>query len=540
MGYSGSPDEIRVIIAAEVDRAIAAFDRAASAMGTATGRMGQNLEGMGETSLRVQKKMEHFAIAVGFSMGSLATSTGSAVERIGHALTALGFSVDPVLGAIALVASSVVAQYVHMNDEADKFADHGEKAFGRYTTAALRAGKAAAIASQQRIYGEIQEYQYGQHEGALATIPKELAQRYDAALKKVSEFTAALRDATQEESRQAAADAPRKQAKAWADAAEAVKRYNAALEDDLALIARRMAYGGKGGILDEAATKAVEKEAIDSAKAIAEAQKKASDDALATIIANIKKWLDAMDAATEQIKKQQNAIESGFKEAFESIPNAAERAFRDVIQAGESMKAFWRFLVQEMAAAFAQSVWHMVSVWAAGELAKKAITHFSVAERVAAEKYGAVATIAIALWEGAKWIAIQAAKAAAAAWAAIAGIPFAGPFLAPIAAAAALAGVLALGATIASAAGGYDIPAGVNPITRLHAQEMVLPKRYADVIRNLDGAGGGDTYHIWAMDGADVERVLMRNPNAVARAAQRGVKNGGTDSGIGRRGGRNV
>jgi len=45
----------------------------------------------------------------------------------------------------------------------------------------------------------------------------------------------------------------------------------------------------------------------------------------------------------------------------------------------------------------------------------------------------------------------------------------------------------------ASAEGGYDIPAGVNPMTQLHEKEMVLPKAQADVIRGLatnGGAGG--------------------------------------------------
>lgn len=46
----------------------------------------------------------------------------------------------------------------------------------------------------------------------------------------------------------------------------------------------------------------------------------------------------------------------------------------------------------------------------------------------------------------------------------------------------------------ASAEGGYDIPAGVNPVTQLHEKEMVLPKAQAEVIRGLaanGGAGGG-------------------------------------------------
>jgi lambda family phage tail tape measure protein len=41
-----------------------------------------------------------------------------------------------------------------------------------------------------------------------------------------------------------------------------------------------------------------------------------------------------------------------------------------------------------------------------------------------------------------------------------------------------------------SAAGGYDIPAGVNPLVQTHAEEMILPKGYADVIRGLANKGG--------------------------------------------------
>ena len=55
------------------------------------------------------------------------------------------------------------------------------------------------------------------------------------------------------------------------------------------------------------------------------------------------------------------------------------------------------------------------------------------------------------------------------------------------------------GTAIASAEGGYDIPAGVNPVTQLHEKEMVLPKAQAEVIRGLAGrggaGGGGVTIH---------------------------------------------
>lgn len=83
----------------------------------------------------------------------------------------------------------------------------------------------------------------------------------------------------------------------------------------------------------------------------------------------------------------------------------------------------------------------------------------------------------------------NAMAAAGAAWNAVVGIPIVGPILAPAAAALSYAGVMAFG-SIASAQGGYDIPAGVNPITQLHEQEMVLPKEQADAVRDMAGGGG--------------------------------------------------
>ena len=67
----------------------------------------------------------------------------------------------------------------------------------------------------------------------------------------------------------------------------------------------------------------------------------------------------------------------------------------------------------------------------------------------------------------------------------------------PLDLAAAGVGATLEGAALAygSAAGGYDIPAGINPITQLHAEEMVLPARLAnpmrDMLASFAGAGAG-------------------------------------------------
>jgi hypothetical protein len=83
-----------------------------------------------------------------------------------------------------------------------------------------------------------------------------------------------------------------------------------------------------------------------------------------------------------------------------------------------------------------------------------------------------------------------AATAGAAAIASTAAIPIVGPGLAPAAGAAASAAAMAF-APAASAAGGYDIPGTINPLVQAHAKEMILPAKYADLIRGMADQGQG-------------------------------------------------
>lgn len=110
-------------------------------------------------------------------------------------------------------------------------------------------------------------------------------------------------------------------------------------------------------------------------------------------------------------------------------------------------------------------------------------------------------------------ISMESAKAGAGGVASMAAAPFplnlsAPAFGAAMAAAAAAFAPMAM----ASAAGGYDIPAGVNPLTQLHQSEMVLPANIAQPLReaivggsSFGGAGG--SVHIHARNDDDVVRV---------------------------------
>jgi hypothetical protein len=83
------------------------------------------------------------------------------------------------------------------------------------------------------------------------------------------------------------------------------------------------------------------------------------------------------------------------------------------------------------------------------------------------------------------------------------------------------------GAFTPSAAGGYDIPAGTNPLTQLHEREMVLPAKHADVIRGMAGGVGGTgmTVHINAVDAAGVKKLFMTHGAALADSLKAQARN---------------
>lgn len=129
-------------------------------------------------------------------------------------------------------------------------------------------------------------------------------------------------------------------------------------------------------------------------------------------------------------------------------------------------------------------------------------------------------------------IGTKAAEAGAGAAQSQASIPFAGPVLAIAAMGAIFAAVMGMGSKMPSAAGGFDIPSGVNPLTQLHEEEMVLPAKYADVVRGMADSGGqgGESampplqFNINTMDSSGVRSFLMDNRGAVADAMKAALR----------------
>jgi hypothetical protein len=150
---------------------------------------------------------------------------------------------------------------------------------------------------------------------------------------------------------------------------------------------------------------------------------------------------------------------------WDGARNAMEQSIQAMLQRGQTLR-------QGLA-----GIWQGIRGTITGEIAK-----------IVAAKVVAFAKERVLALAG---IGTDAAKAGAGAAASQASIPYVGPALALAALATVTGAVLALQGSIPSAAGGWDIPAGVDPIAQLHEREMVLPQGPADVIRNLAEEGGG-------------------------------------------------
>jgi len=186
--------------------------------------------------------------------------------------------------------------------------------------------------------------------------------------------------------------------------------------------------------------------------------------------------------------------------------------------------------------AFSQVILSMVEAWIEG-LAHQAaawVAHLLFKETT--EKASDAASVATGVATRTAQAEGQAALLGLNAAASAAAVPVVGWLAWPGAMAAALAAGQAL-VPMAAAAGGFDIPAGLNPITQLHSKEMVLPADLADRVRGMTG-GGGDTHvHISAMDSRSFEQSLRTHGSSLNRVLKDNIRNGKFGR-VGRGGGR--
>jgi hypothetical protein len=212
-----------------------------------------------------------------------------------------------------------------------------------------------------------------------------------------------------------------------------------------------------------------------------------------------------------------------------SMRSSYEDAFAGMISGANTLQKGLGKAWQATLGAFSQFIAKKIGMWVMGESTQTAATVAGNTARVTSDWWAATQSVMANAWSAIKNIAIKAWEAAASVYAAIAGIPYVGPFLAPVMAVAATGAVIGFAGHIASARGGYDIPAGVNPMTQLHEREMVLPAAQADAVRNMaegGGGGGGDVHlHVHAVDAQSVKRLFESNGNALVAALRKQGRN---------------
>lgn len=197
-------------------------------------------------------------------------------------------------------------------------------------------------------------------------------------------------------------------------------------------------------------------------------------------------------------------LQDGGKNVWEEAQQQMGQAFSAMLSRTQNFRQAMNNFFKSMGQTFIQE---MVTKPLAGMMQRmvqeSAIYKMIFGTKEALETAAAAKTAATKATETTAVVSSNAVQAASGAAASQASIPYVGPILAVAAMAAMMAAVMGLmggggggGATttttrIPSAAGGWDIPAGINPLTQLHENEMVLPAEHAQTIRDMAGQGGG-------------------------------------------------
>jgi hypothetical protein len=253
-------------------------------------------------------------------------------------------------------------------------------------------------------------------------------------------------------------------------------------------------------------------------------------------VASVNAAMGAMSGPKEATRQAEQ-----FKREWQQSVGSVTRSFaHGLVQMAEGTRSFGRVAASvgnQILMKFADVAARNVSNWLLSEAAKTASTTVGANTRANIDTVASLRSRGISMLTAEKTVLNEAVKAAAGAYASASTIPLVGWLIAPGAAVAAFAAVEAFG-NLASAAGGYDIPAGINPLVQAHAQEMILPASIANPLRAQLAAAsfaaparaagsvsGGDTHvHHWnlhgVIDGASLRRVLEANRSDHAAAME--------------------
>lgn len=192
------------------------------------------------------------------------------------------------------------------------------------------------------------------------------------------------------------------------------------------------------------------------------------------------------------------------KSVFGSMEKSMSSAFTAILTRTQSFRQAMQNMFKSIGSVFIdEMVSKPLAQLIMRQVRESAIWQAIFGQQIAGQAAASATTTGMKTAETTANVTMDATQAAAGAAKSQAGIPYVGPVLAAAAMAAMLAMVMGLlggggggsettttTTRIPSAAGGWDIPAGINPLTQLHEREMVLPAEQADAVRRM--ASGGD------------------------------------------------
>lgn len=239
--------------------------------------------------------------------------------------------------------------------------------------------------------------------------------------------------------------------------------------------------------------------------------------------------------------QRQTALESEqvWSDLGDRIGGLWDKGIQALINGTLTWRGAFKAIGAEVVGWFANNViGTMVKDWLAGQVKKLAILLGFTAQEKAAQKLASGEIMATKATEASSVVGANAVEAGSGAAASQASIPYVGPILALAAMAAVFAAVSALGKK-KSAAGGYDIPRGINPMTQLHTEEMVLPAHLANAVRTMAAKGMGEgadegassamqpvNVNITSPNARGVRELFLENPDVLAEAIRKAVRNG--------------
>jgi|GEM_PF-3941023 len=290
------------------------------------------------------------------------------------------------------------------------------------------------------------------------------------------------------------------------------------------MVRHRLSMGLIGGRQEVAQLKSLEDAKL-------RVQLKALDDQLAAakgdeverrrILRQIQQAEQQHATTIEQLnERMQLSVRKKWIQSFGVVTNAIDQSVKGMIRGTLTWRNAERNFLQSMTGEFIDMAMKRVSHWVATQIALTTVTAAGESSRAAIEDAANKQSLLKTAATVTKKILMKMWDVMASVYSAIASIPYVGPFLAPVMAIAAGALVASWAGRVASAAGGWwEIPN--DQMAMVHKQEMVLPAREAEGIRNLvrgGGNGGSNTYHIHAMDAESFRDYARQNRDILAEA----------------------